>query len=202
MERHSSTRRHHDNRLWREICDLYRHPGVATACLALQDGWQADVCLLLSCRRLAASDAPPRWDALLAISAVWQARLRRVRALRRVPIDHPRWPRLRALLLRLELAAERCEIAQIQQCLPKWRGAEKPASHAAVTRTLRAYALAAALPPDALAALDSLAALLEETRVVKEASATAEPDPPRPSTGGEDMGSPKDSKGCAGVPAP
>lgn len=97
------------NPFWTWSLRLYRRPGVAPACLALQDRAGIDVNLLLFClwtgRQRRALTAPTM-TRTLAAARDWGAAVGPLRAARRAlkPLGATR---LRAAVLRLELRAER-----------------------------------------------------------------------------------------------
>ena len=79
---------HPDFPLWRFSLAFYRRPGVERACLALQDGWGADVNMLLFCCWAGIEEGAPldaaRIERAMAAVAQWQARVvAPLRALRR-----------------------------------------------------------------------------------------------------------------------
>ncbi|MDX1423550.1 MAG: TIGR02444 family protein, partial [Kiloniellales bacterium] len=116
-----------DNPFWEFSLSLYGRPGVAEACLALQDRHGLDVNLLLYCcwagaraRRLDAADIVR----LVAAVVDWQgAVVRPLRAARRhlkglAGADDARLADLRSRVKGCELAAERIEQAMLVDALP------------------------------------------------------------------------------------
>ena len=132
------------NPFWAYSLERYARPGVAEACLALQDGLGADVNLLLFCcwaghrgHRLAAAEL----ESLLAVSRPWQDEvvgpLRRVR--RRLKAEAGSAAPIAALreaVKAAELEAERIVQDRLQACLPL---AEGPADEAAPAANLTLY---------------------------------------------------------------
>lgn len=114
---------------WAFALTLYAKPGVPAACLALQDGFGADVDMVLFAlwaaslgRRL----TPACLDAADAAGAVWRRTvIQPVRAARRAcrppppgAFDHAAADALRAQLLAAELAAERLLLGALQALAP------------------------------------------------------------------------------------
>ncbi len=137
--------------LWDWSCERYGRPGVAAACLALQDRHGAAVTLLLLGCWLAdtgRSVAPEGAAAAGAFSAQWQAGV--VRPLRQVRRHLAQAggavARLRLAVKEQELAAERIELEELQRLM-----AGCPAGDGSV-RDLAMANLAALMPPAALAA--------------------------------------------------
>ncbi|MCM0019982.1 MAG: TIGR02444 family protein [Tagaea sp.] len=101
--------------LWGFAVALYARPGVAEACLALQDRHGADIPLLLAIvwhaeRGRGAPDLR-RWR---AVSAAWRdAAVLKLRGLRRALKGRAEWEKLRTRIKRLELAAERAQLAEL-----------------------------------------------------------------------------------------
>ncbi|MFM7344981.1 MAG: TIGR02444 family protein [Tagaea sp.] len=101
--------------LWRYAVGLYARPGVAEACLALQDRRGVDVPLLLATlwhveRGHGAPDLA-RWR---AISATWrEAAVLPLRSLRRALKGQAGWEPLRTRIKRLELAVERAQLSEL-----------------------------------------------------------------------------------------
>ena len=130
------------NPLWDFSLRLYGEPGVAEACLALQDRLGADVNLLLFCcwagqRGQALGEAD--LDRLQAVAAPWQRQV--VAPLR----SARRWLKgqggagaeaLREEIKRLELEAERLEQDRLQAVLPLPDG---PASLDSAAMNLERY---------------------------------------------------------------
>lgn len=109
-----------DNDFWDFSVALYGKPGVAPACLALQERHGLDVNALMFCLWLAASDrgpaAPAALDAAFAAVAAWHAQVvRTLRPLRQRlkfgfdPVDDALVKRLRAAIQKIELDAEHIE---------------------------------------------------------------------------------------------
>jgi uncharacterized protein (TIGR02444 family) len=101
--------------LWGFAVVLYGRPGVAAACLALQDRRGADIPLLLAAlwhveRGRGTPDLKP-WR---AISAAWRAAaVLKLRALRSALKGKTEWEAIRARVKGLELAAERAQLAEL-----------------------------------------------------------------------------------------
>ncbi|WP_207476816.1 TIGR02444 family protein [Arenibaculum pallidiluteum] len=117
------------NQLWRHVLELYARPGVAAACLELQDRRGMDVCLLLYAQwagmacghRLSEAEAA----ALRTAVAPWHGEI--VRALRAVrkrlktgpaPAPDASTAALRARVQAVEIDAERIELAALATALP------------------------------------------------------------------------------------
>lgn len=109
-----------DSEFWDFSVKLYGAPGVAPACLALQERHGADVNALMLCVWLAASGrgpaAPAQLDAAFAAAADWHREI--VRALRAVrrrlkspvgPVDPGLAQALRARVQKIEIDAEHIE---------------------------------------------------------------------------------------------
>ncbi len=107
--------------LWEGMLDLYAAPGVAAACIAVQDSCDADVLLLLSAALLARDGL--RLPPALARRMAAQTREWRVevvlplRALRRRWRDRLSAQALRERIKSLELDAERSEVETLQSLL-------------------------------------------------------------------------------------
>jgi uncharacterized protein (TIGR02444 family) len=124
-----------DNPFWAFSCDLYGKPGVADACLTLQDTHGLDVNVLLYCcwagwrgQRL----DPAQVDLLLGTVASWHREVvRPLRGVRRwmktqdmLPPDQAE--ALRQEIKRQELEAERLEQAALHDALPLSAGEPSP----------------------------------------------------------------------------
>lgn len=155
------------NDLWRFSCVVYAAPGVAEACLYLQDRYGADVNLLLLGAWLGSTRGvrlkAPVLDTIPGAS--WQDTvIRPLRAARRSVkaggLDDPSLTAFHAQLLAAELAAERIRQAEL------FRWAEHyVVSQPAVAGLARAnLALLTGSPPEAAAALDRLADAAEAHR--------------------------------------
>ena len=101
--------------LWRYAVTLYGRPGVAAACLALQDRHGADVPLLLAALWHAARGrGPPDLERWREISNSWgAAAVLPLRKLRRDLKGRPGWEAVRGRVKHLELAAERATLVQL-----------------------------------------------------------------------------------------
>ena len=128
--------------LWTFSLAVYDQPGVATACLGLQDRHGLDVNLLLYCcwagvRGATLSAAQIR--ALQRAAAAWSAEvvqpLRAVRRRLKTERDDEAQD-LRAKVLQLEIEAERLEQARLLAALPLAAGEPEPRKAGA---NLRAY---------------------------------------------------------------
>ena len=123
--------------LWKGMLDLYAAPGVAQACIELQDACDADVLLLLTAALLSNAGiplSPVLADQLVAETRVWRTEVViPLRTLRR------RWrglssaASLREQLKALELDAERTQVCKLQALLD---AASEPESFAAGTDLL------------------------------------------------------------------
>jgi uncharacterized protein (TIGR02444 family) len=109
-----------DSEFWDFSVTLYAEPGVAPACLALQERHGADVNALMLCLWLAASGrgpvAPARLEAAFAAAEAWHAEVvRALRAVRRrlkTPVgaaDPELAQALRARIQKIEIDAEHIE---------------------------------------------------------------------------------------------
>jgi uncharacterized protein (TIGR02444 family) len=151
--------------LWRFSLAVYGRPGVAAACLALQDGPGLDVNLLLFCcwaglrgHRLAAEEL----EAAAAVSSPWQrdivAPLRAIRRrLKQAPgLDPAECAALYEQAKALELAAEEAEQRLLAAAVPFAARESSDADQAAcAAANLRLYA-----GPAGAEAAGALAALL------------------------------------------
>jgi uncharacterized protein (TIGR02444 family) len=104
---------------WRFSLRAYGRPGVAEACLALQEGCGADVNLLLFCCWLGRHGHAPGRSALRSVMRrvrPWQENVVRQlrRARRAIPKDDPALQRLRKRVAALEIEAERAEQAMLE----------------------------------------------------------------------------------------
>ena len=145
--------------LWDFAVDRYARPGVAEACLHLQDDWDADVCLLLAglwLEQRGVTPAAAQVAALRRLAEPWQrtvtAPLRDLRrAWKPLAQDDAALAELRARLAALELQAERLllqRLAALGEGWPRdgdgdWLQALLPATADAARQRLRT-ALAAA----------------------------------------------------------
>lgn len=151
---------------WDYSVALYARPGVASACLALQDRHDLDVNLLLLCCWAGARGIqldPGRLAALAAVVGPWQTEV--VQALRRVrrrlkgdPLSAPAAAAeaLRRQIGAVELEAERIEQTMLAAALGTSEGAASPA---AAVANLAAYGRVAGVAWEAADAAD-LAVLL------------------------------------------
>lgn len=122
--------------LWRFAEDLYRRPGVETACLHLQAQGN-DICLLLCAawlgRRGVACSAA-RADCLRSIAQPWQrevvSALRHIRQQWRAAAHHDSaLAALREQIKQLELQAEREQLQRLASCSHAWPGATSEDVH-------------------------------------------------------------------------
>ncbi|SFP38009.1 TIGR02444 family protein [Pseudomonas borbori] len=122
--------------LWRFAEDLYRRPGVETACLHLQARGN-DICLLLCAawlgRRGVACSAV-RADCLRALAQPWQREvvspLRHVRQRWRAAAHHDSaLAALREQIKQLELQAEREQLQRLASCCHAWPDAASEDVH-------------------------------------------------------------------------
>jgi uncharacterized protein (TIGR02444 family) len=115
--------------LWRFAEDLYRRPGVETACLHLQ-AQGSDICLLLCgawLGRRGVACSAERADGLRAIAQPWQREvvgaLRHVRQQWRAAAHHDSaLAALREQIKQLELEAEREQLQRLASCCHDWPG--------------------------------------------------------------------------------
>jgi uncharacterized protein (TIGR02444 family) len=128
--------------LWRFALEVYRKPGVADACLLLQDRHGCNVPLLLFAAWAGAERGVLLTaDEVVAASSVvgaWHGEV--VEALRAVrrrlkhgppPAPDAATGDLRARLQAIEIEAERIELETLARCLPERRGMIGPATTAA-----------------------------------------------------------------------
>lgn len=124
--------------LWEEMLDLYAAPGMAKACIAVQDACDADVLLLLSSVLLARRGlelTPDIADLLLAETRDWRREvIVPLRALRRRWREQPAAAGLRERLKALELDAERSEVDMLQRMLDAASLQSQPVGDAALLR--------------------------------------------------------------------
>lgn len=114
--------------LWDFSVALYARPGVAEACLQLQDRHGADVCLLLCALWLeqrGVTATPARRDQLRRLATPWQARVTApLRQLRRewktAAATDEGLAELRRQLAALELQAERLLLERLQALTADW----------------------------------------------------------------------------------
>ncbi|MCL7462723.1 TIGR02444 family protein [Pseudomonas sp. NW5] len=149
--------------LWDFAAALYARPALAQHCLTAQDEYGADVCLLLTALWLEQRGQP--LDRALAarlqqVAGDWQqAVCTPLRTLRRAwkaaAATDAALAGLRQQLASLELDAERCLLARLQQCIDAWPRTSTPDA-------LTGDWLGALLPAPAAAGL--AAALREQAR--------------------------------------
>lgn len=148
------------NPFWEFSIRFYRRPGVAPACLALQDRLGVDVNLLLFCLWTAQAGIalPPRtMAAAVGFSRHWSAQVvKPLRAVRRFlkPLGVPA---LRSRVAKAELDAERYQQSALHGLLPRVKTGSGGARLA--VRHLQRYFTAARLRPRAQD-IESLALLL------------------------------------------
>ena len=99
--------------LWGFAVTLYARPGVAEACLKLQDRHGVDVPLLLAILwHVARGRGAPDLERWRSISKAWRdAAVRPLRHLRRALKGQTEWEPIRDRIKRLELAAERAQLS-------------------------------------------------------------------------------------------
>lgn len=141
----ASRRRASANPLWAYSLRLYRRPGVAPACIALQDRSGVDVNVLLFCLWAGANGrrlTPAAMRLAAGLSRVWTANVV-------VPLRETRrflkplaLPNFRGAVARVELAAERVEQDLLLRLAPRAvRGpGRRPAAPRLAAANLRAYA--------------------------------------------------------------
>lgn len=138
------------DRFWAFSLELYDRPGVAPACLALQDRCGLDVNLLLLCCWTAAEGRrtlpEPALRALIAAAAPWQDTvLRPLRAARRglkvgvAGVPEADSDALRRRVAALELEAERIEQRLLAAGLPAPEAAEAGDPARVAAANLRLY---------------------------------------------------------------
>jgi uncharacterized protein (TIGR02444 family) len=112
------------NPLWTYSLRLYKRPGVAPACIALQDRLGVDVNLLFFCLWMAASGrrlTPATLRLAAGLAQVWTANVvGPLRGTRRFlkPLE---LPKLRGAVAQVELAAERAEQDLLVRLAPRPR---------------------------------------------------------------------------------
>lgn len=130
----SRGRRPPANPFWAYSLRLYRKPGVAAACIGLQDRLGIDVNVVLFCLWMAACGqtvAPATMRLAAGLSRVWSANVvGPLRGARRFlkPLE---LPELRGAVARVELAAERVEQDLLWRIAPRRVPPPRPPSDAA-----------------------------------------------------------------------
>ena len=140
------------NPLWTYSLRLYRRPGVAPACIALQDRLGVDVNLLFFCLWMAASGrhlTPATLRVAAGLARVWTTNVvGPLRGTRRFlkPLE---LPKLRRAVMQVELAAERAEQDLLYRLAP--RAPARPPRDAAglAAANLASYAAYWRKPPRA-----------------------------------------------------
>jgi uncharacterized protein (TIGR02444 family) len=147
--------------LWSAVQAIYERPGVAAACLALQDEHGADVVLLLFlCARAARGEAVDARQIARLNAAIrpWRAAtIAPLRGLRRDLATPPpgfETGTLRRLIATAEIEAERLQLVHLDGLIAA-AASPRPAADAAAA-SLHAYAEEAGIP---VAALHELLAL-------------------------------------------
>lgn len=144
--------------LWDWAVAAYQRPGVAPACLSLQDERSLDVCVLLWCAWSAERGLAPSQSGLeraLAVSALWNrdvaASLRRARRALKAALPDPQAPLdpataapLQERIAALELAAEACALASLA-ALPA-EPVQGAAPREIAARVMAAYSARAGAP--------------------------------------------------------
>lgn len=109
---------------WTRICAVYAEPGLANACIELQDAYGVDVPLLLlldHADRLGFGISAPDFAAFLKASAMWQgdvvAPLRAIRRDMKGRYGSAEDLALREAVKGLELQAERIEVRRLSDLL-------------------------------------------------------------------------------------
>ncbi|MBR0642535.1 TIGR02444 family protein [Plastoroseomonas hellenica] len=154
-----------ENPFWRFSCAVYAAPGVAMACLGLQDTREADVNLLLLAAWLGAVRGTQleATDIAALPGAAWQAEvIRPLRGLRRrvtetSDIGDPTLAAFHRQLLDCELAAERIRQAE----LFRWCEARFPARTGVMGLARTSLGVLMGEGEDVVAALDLLASAAE-----------------------------------------
>lgn len=149
---------HPDFPFWRFSLAFYPHPGVEQACLALQDGWGADVNLLLFCCWAGIEEGRPleaaRIERAMAAVGEWQTQIaaplrgvRRAMKLRREGVPASAAEDLRRRLMALELDAEYLAQTLIAASVPL-KGAAGGDVREAVRANLSSYLARAGIVED------------------------------------------------------
>ncbi len=151
-----------DNDLWSFAQRFYAEPGVAEACLGLQDDAGADVCLVLRLLHLAMRRRSVAVAAVAAMDAAarpWRESvivpLRMVRRrLRQQPPGYPGAAALRSSVVAIEIEAERAQLAFLETAEVTTHNAATPG--AAARTSFSAYCAVLGKPPDSMARLLTL----------------------------------------------
>jgi uncharacterized protein (TIGR02444 family) len=151
-----------DTDLWSFAQHFYAEPGVAEACLALQDDAGADVCLVLRLLHLAMTRRSVAVAAISEMDAAarpWRESvivpLRMVRReLRRNTPGYPGAAALRSAVAAIEIEAERLQLAFLDAADVTTHPAATP--HAAAQTSFSAYCAVLSKPPDSMARLLAL----------------------------------------------
>jgi len=122
--------------LWDFAVALYTRDGVASLCLRLQDEHQLDVPMVLACVWLTYCGHgvdPARLDVMLDAAEPVNARVERIRAVRReigtARAEEPGWQEAYAHLQTAELAGERVELRAIERAVLGAMGEDEPRDH-------------------------------------------------------------------------
>ena len=147
-----------DGRFWTFSLEVYGRPGVAPACLALQDRHGLDVNLLLFCCWAAAQGVRLDQRAIVAAEAAvagWRNQvLKPLRSLRRrLKREIAGFPdadvaALRDRVLAVELEGERLAQARLEALLPEAAGDGAETGLALAVRALRLYFRLEGIDPD------------------------------------------------------
>lgn len=148
-------------RLWRWSGEVYRRPGVAEACLRLQDEHGADVNLALALVWAGAEGIALDAAALVPLTEIsqrWQAQVvAPLRGVRRalkggVGAAAPAAQALREEIKTIELEAERVELELLAAALPRPAGAGGTLARASANLVIYLRALSLAAQPSAVQA--------------------------------------------------
>lgn len=169
-----------DSELWTFMLEFYARPGVATACLRLQETYRLDVPLFLAVLRAVALGRGINADQILTIDkacTAWRdAVIRPLRSIRTAMKAEPRMvdeemaSKLREDIKTIELRAERIEIDMLEDLLAELPPAKSPDIvenlylAAALVLDGQAPGRAETLPTEAIVIIDSLANFVGHAR--------------------------------------
>lgn len=162
------------NPLWTYSLRLYRRPGVASACIALQDRLGVDVNLLFFCLWMGKSGrslSPATLRLMAGLAHTWTLNVvGPLRGTRRFlkPLD---LPKLRRAVMQVELAAERTEQDLLYRLAPRAPAQRAPDAAGLAAANLARYAAhwrSRPRPADRRALLQILAAAFPGSPVQKQ----------------------------------